>query len=246
MKLTMLYIILAVFLTLLFFLGEGIAGDIEKELAEIKKELSEVKRDVQEIKRILTEITKPPQPQEVQVEIDDDPIIGKVSAPLTLIEFSDYQCPFCARFSRETLPQIKKEYIDTGKVRYVFRDHPLPSHREAPKAAEAANCAGEQGKYWQMHDRLFEQQSRLSISDLKNHAKDINLSIEHFNQCLDSGKYANEIQKDLQDGQKAGVKGTPSFFLGKSTKDGKIIAYSIRGAQPFETFKGLIEEMLQR
>lgn len=245
MRLSIFYTAFILLFTLLFSV-EGCVAGVEDELSEIKKDLSEVKRDVQEIKKILTEITRPPQPQEVKVDIDDDPLLGNAGAPLTLIEFSDYQCPFCSRFSRETLPRIKKEYVDTGKVRYVFRDYPLPTHKEAPKAAEAANCAGDQGKYWQMHNRLFEQQSKISLSDLKNHAKDMGLNMEQFGQCLDSGKYIQEVQKDFQDGQKAGVGGTPTFFIGKTTKDGKITSYPIRGAQPFEAFKTMIEEMLRQ
>ena len=166
---------------------------------------------------------------------------------MTLIEFSDYQCPFCAQHFRETLPRIERVYINTGKVRYIFRDFPIVSrHREAFKAAEAARCADEQRKYWKMHDRLFTSPSALGFQDLSLHARAIGLDLEKFARCLIPGKYASKIQKDISEGLNAGVKGAPTFFLGLTDpNDSKIKALQvIRGAEPYNTFKEAIDKLL--
>lgn len=171
----------------------------------------------------------------VGISIDNDAVLGDDDAPITIIEFSDYECPFCTRFYLNTLPQIKSEYIDTGKVKLIYRDYPLGFHANAQKAAEAAECAGEQEKYYEMHDKLFDEGVDGGVSSFKQYAKEIGLNAEEFNECLDSGEMASEVQKDFQDGQRAGVQGTPTFFI-----NGKIL----KGAQPFEVFKQIIEEEL--
>lgn len=225
-------------------------GGMEEDVTEIKKDLSEVKKELQEIKRLLRSRSRgpaqPPTPSVSEASIDDDPILGDVDAPVTLIEFSDYKCPFCGRFFRNTFPRIKTDYIENGKVRYVFRDFPILSiHPQAQKAAEAAQCSGDQDKYWEMHDRIFENQQAMKVENLKGHAEKLSLNMEDFNRCLDGGKYAEEVKKDIQAGQKAGVRGTPSFILGKTTKDGKVKGRFIRGAQPYQAFKVAIESFLK-
>lgn len=160
---------------------------------------------------------------------------GKETAKVTMVEFSDFQCPYCGRYSSETFPKIDKEYIQTGKVRYVFHHYPLPFHQNAQKAAEATECAADQGKFWEMHDRLFVDQEKLAVADLKQYATTLNLRTSDFNACLDSGKYQNKVQDDLKLGQSVGVNGTPAFFI-----NGRLVS----GAQPFESFKQIIEEEL--
>ncbi len=177
----------------------------------------------------------PTQPSQVTASADDDAVLGKKDAPVTIIEFSDYQCPFCARFWSDTLPSIKSEYIDTGKVKLVYRDLPLTSiHPMAQKAAEAAECAGEKGDvaYYKMHDKIFENQASLSLDNLKAWAKELGYNIDS---CLDSGKMAAEVQKDTQDAQSAGGQGTPYFVI-----NGKPVS----GAQPFSNFKQVIDAEL--
>lgn len=228
---------------------------LNKEIEAIQQDLQEIKKTLEEIKVKMAETppvpTLPPPPneaapsqKETTVSMDDDPFQGSAAAPVVLIEFSDYQCPFCGRFFKNTYPELDREYIQTGKVKYVFRDYPLPFHQMAPKASEAANCSGDQGKYWEMHDKLFENQTALQVDKLREYAKALGLEMETFNACLDSSKYAGEVQKDLADGQNAGVSGTPTFFLGTS-EDGKTIqGKSIVGAQPFASFKRQIEMLL--
>lgn len=220
---------------------------IEEELKAIKKEIQDLRKDVEELKvKVAARQPAPaPEPQEVVVSINDDPVKGDMNAPITIIEFSDYQCPFCGRFYKTILPDIEKEYITTGKVRYVFRDFPLEFHKQAPKASEAANCAGDQGKYWEMHDKLFENQNNLMVDKLKQYATEIGVDSNSFNACLDSGKYASEIEADVADGTKAGVSGTPSFFIGKSQgKSKEITGKKVVGARPFPSFKQVIDQLL--
>jgi protein-disulfide isomerase len=177
----------------------------------------------------------------------DGPMKGSKDAVVTLVEFSDYECSFCGRHVRETLPSIQKEYIDTGKLKYVFRDFPLVTvHKDAFKAAEAAHCAGEQGRYWEMHDRLFFNQNILSPESFPIHAQVIKLDLLKFQVCLFGGKYAGTIQKNMAEGEKADVKSTPTFLLGltkPNASEMKVLKMLV-GAQPYANFKQAIEGLL--
>ncbi len=177
--------------------------------------------------------------------VDDDPILGEEDAPVTLIEFTDYQCPFCGRHFTDTYGQIKKEYIDTGKVKYIVRDYPLSFHPHAQKTAEATECADDQDKFWEMHDKIFETQATWSnaadvVPTLKQYAADLKLNTKTFNDCLDGGTHAGEVQKDMADGSAAGISGTPGFWV--LGPDGQ--SQSISGAVPFANFKQAIDSML--
>jgi protein-disulfide isomerase len=180
------------------------------------------------------------QPSKIVVSIDDDPVKGSKNAPITIVEFSDFQCPFCARFYAQTLPSIEENYIKTGKVKFIYRDFPLNFHQYAQKAAEAAECADEQGKFWEYHDILFQKQSEWSsagIEKLKEYAQNFGLDIAKFNECLDSGKYTGEVQKDYSDGSNYGVTGTPTFFIN---------GIEVVGAQPYSVFEQIIEQELNK
>ena len=164
-----------------------------------------------------------------------DHIRGDKNAPITLIEYSDFECPFCARF-RPTVDQILTEY--KGRVRLVYRHFPLRSiHSEAQKAAEASECAADQGKFWEMHDKLFDlnEAGSLALANMKLAAAELGFNTTSFNDCLDSGKYAQEVEKDYQDGLAGGVSGTPGSFL-----NGQYIA----GALPFAQIQPIIESLL--
>lgn len=163
-----------------------------------------------------------------------DPVRGAASAPVTIIEFSDYQCPFCGRVN-PTLEQVRQTYGD--KVKIVFKDFPLPTHPLAPKAAEAAHCAGEQGKYWEMHDQMFANQRALNVPELKQYAAGLGLDAAKFNQCLDSGKHAGLVTAGQAQGEKMGVNSTPTLYI-----NGRPLI----GAQPFDAFKAVIDEELAR
>lgn len=165
----------------------------------------------------------------IDVSVDDDPMLGNKNAKVTIIEFTDYQCPFCSRV-RPTIKQIMDQY--GNKVRYVLRDFPLNFHPQAKKAAEAATCAGDQDKYWDYSKILWANQRALDIPQLKKYAKQTGLDQTKFDECLDSNKYSAEVAKDMADGSKAGVTGTPSFFI-----NGQMLT----GARPYEQFKEIID-----
>ncbi len=180
-------------------------------------------------------------PSDVEVEAGDSPVKGKADAPVTIIEFSDYQCPFCERFFKQTLPLIEEQYIKTGKAKLVYKDFPLISiHPEAEKAAEAARCVREQKGdegYFKMHDKLFENQQELSVENYKKWARDLGVVGAKFDECLDKGKYTDAVEEELAYGEQLGVTGTPAFFI-----NGKMIS----GAQPFDVFKQAIDSALNR
>jgi protein-disulfide isomerase len=144
------------------------------------------------------------------------------------------------------LPQIEQEYIKTGKVKYVARDFPLGFHKDASKAAEAANCAADQDKFWDMYGRIFSNQKALGLKDLQQHAQDLGLDLPKFNQCLESGKYSAKIRKDLDDAQKAGITGAPTFLLGLTVpNDPKVkILKTLVGAKSYASFKEAIDSLL--
>jgi len=158
---------------------------------------------------------------------------GPANAPIEIIEFSDFQCPFCQR-ANPTVDQVLKTYGD--RVRFVYRHFPLGNHPNARPAAEAAQCAAEQGKFWEYHDRLFANPSKLGDGDLKQHAAALGLDTSKFNACFAAQKYKAQIDADVQAGQEAGVSGTPAFFV-----NGRMLS----GAQPFDAFKRLIDEELE-
>jgi protein-disulfide isomerase len=159
---------------------------------------------------------------------------GAASAPIEIIEFSDFQCPFCLR-ADPTVRQVLSTYGD--RIRFVYRHYPLPNHPMARPAAEAAACAGEQGKFWPYHDLLFANPSKLGDADLKQHAATLGLNAAQFNSCVDTHKPKAQIDTDVKEGEEAGVNGTPAFFI-----NGRMIS----GAQPFEVFKKIIDEELER
>ena len=222
---------------------------LRRELEEIRKGQSAIQKELETIKSLLQPRRPPPpvQPVNLVFSIDSGPFKGNKNARVTLIEFTDYQCPFCARHLFQTAPQIDKDYIQTGKVKYVLKDFPIASiHPQAFKGHEAAHCAGEQGKYWEMHGRLFGNQKAMAPKDLSQHAEAIKLDTPRFQQCLDNGQYAAKIRKSLEEGTKAGVQGTPTFFLGlPEANDAQVKAVRvIRGAQPFASFKTAIDGLL--
>jgi protein-disulfide isomerase len=215
---------------------------LKKELAQLKKELEEV-RTLAPIKQLLDQN----KPLDVTIDLGGSPAMGDADAALTLIEFSDFQCPYCGRHAQNTYPQLKKNYVEEGKLQYVFMDFPLRNHPQAPKAAEAAYCAGEQDRYWEMHDRLFSHQQELAEDLLPGHADSLGLDVAAFSTCLDSGKYADIVQTGLQHGQSVGVRGTPSFALGYTRDGGKSVRVVklLRGALPYNQFVTAFDDLTE-
>ena len=171
-------------------------------------------------------------------------MLGKSDAPLTLVEFTDYQCPFCGRFEATTFPEIKKNYIDTGKLRLILRDLPLDFHPFALKAAQSVHCAGDQGKFWEMKGLVFKNQNKIDVDSLAGYAKELLLNGDTFKSCMADGKHLKEIRDEAKYAQSLGITGTPTFILGKTAGDsveGKVIV----GAVPLEVFEANINAMLE-
>ena len=211
---------------------EQVKGDITKHLKQQKSEgarkafMDKLRAD-NKVETLLPPLLMP------QVEVAAvGPSKGEDKAPVTIVEFSDYECPYCSR-AEESVNKVMEAY--KGKVRVVFRDFPLPFHQKAPKAHEAALCAGDQNKYWDMHAKLFANQKALDLPQLKGYAKEIGVDTGKFDKCLDSGEKSKVVEESKKAGEEAGVSGTPAFFI-----NGRPLS----GAQPFEKFKEIIDHEL--
>lgn len=195
----------------------------------------------------------PPTPSSGKVSVDDDPVLGNKNAKVTMVEFSDYECPFCKRHFDQVYSLLKKDYIDTGKVKLVFRDYPLSFHDPmATYEAKAALCARDQGgdsAYFKFHDAIFAKTTSngngLTKDQVYQMASDLGLNQANLKSCADSDKYDAEIKKDVADGGAAGVSGTPSFIVGKSNPSGTIDGQLIVGAQPYSAFQAVIDALLK-
>jgi protein-disulfide isomerase len=166
--------------------------------------------------------------------VGDDPAFGPEDAPVTIVEFSDYQCPYCIMWHEQVYHQLISNY--GNKIRFVYRDFPLTQiHPGAEPSAEAADCANEQDKYWEYHDALFSGNYDLTRDGFLKIASDLGMDTQAFTTCIDSGKYASEVQSDLQDGSSIGVQSTPTFFIN---------GFQVVGAQPYSTFKNVIDQIL--
>ena len=220
---------------------ERIRVDLDKVHTQIRDYLREQKVEAQKnsffkslrSKAKITTYLKPPPVYRADVQFNGAPIRGAEKAPVTIVKFEDFQCPYC-KTVQPTFNDLLKKY--DGKLRIVHKDLPLEAiHPLARQSAEAARCAGEQGKFWEYHDKLYSYSPKLSIEELKSYAKEVGLDVASFDQCFTSGKYRAVVQKDLNDGAQLGLTGTPAFFI-----NGR----EISGAQPLEAFSGIIDEEL--
>ncbi len=224
-----------------------------RKLDELQAEVRNLKAEVAGLRRALVQASEAAtaaaagQPSTVtRIALDGkDPVLGSPSAQVAVVEFSDFQCPYCGRFQADTFAQLKKAYVDTGKIKYVFRDFPLVLHEQARGAAIAAHCAGRQDAYWKMHDALFTQQQRLGPELYKELAVSLKLEPSAFASCLKDATAAAEVDGDLAYGQSVGVQGTPSFFVGRIEKGQVVDAKAISGAKPFTVFAQAIDPLLK-
>lgn len=173
-----------------------------------------------------------------------DPIeysLGRGDAPLTIVEFTDYQCPYCRRFEAETFPRLKHEWIDTGKVRFIVRDLPLPIHAAAPFGAEVAHCAGAQGKFWPMHEALLRKDQQLNQAQVLPLAAMLGLNTTQLWACVSGNRYEEAITRNMEQASEAGIQGTPGFIIGRSA-GGELTGLRLQGAQPY----GVFDDVLRR
>lgn len=182
----------------------------------------------------------------VELRLDPaEPALGKLTAPLTMVEFTDYQCPYCRRFQAEVFPRLKHDYIDTGKLRFIARDLPLEIHAAAQPAAEAAHCAGEQGRFWEMHAALLGGPKDLLEGGIEARAKAVGLDLPRFRTCVAQGKYAHVIEAHVREADAVGITGTPGFIIGYAAH-GELTGQRIEGAAPYESFDSYLRELLAR
>ena len=230
------------------------AASTKDEIKALSAQVEAMQKDLTEIKAMLKAgagVAKPSGVtafKEQTISIGESPYKGAIDATVTLIEYSDYQCPYCARNYRDVMPALVAEYVDTGKLKFVMRENPIPSlHRNAMNASLAALCAGDQGKYWEMHDIMFDNQKTLDVANLRDYAGKIGTNVTEFNDCLNSKKHEKRIAEDIRSGTNMGVSGTPGFVLGltdSNDPDKAMLTVYIKGAQPLASFKQAIDGLL--
>jgi protein-disulfide isomerase len=210
-------------------------------------------RELQQIRLLLERLERqeraavPPArrgpPLRARVSVADRPSLGEPDAPVTLVAFVDYECPFCRKFFRTTYQRLKEDYVDPGRVRLVVKDLPLELHKLARRAAQAAHCAGEQDAFWPMHDRLLAGEAGLNEGALRSYAEGAGLDPERFRGCLGSGRHLGQIDADIAEAKAAGISGTPAFVIGPSDEEA-VEGVHVRGALPLRVFKGHIDRLL--
>lgn len=232
------------------------ASSVPMAMAEglSKEQGDQILQELRNIRLLLQQQQMRAQPQRLakpvvtrgKVNTKGSPYLGRKNAPITLVEFTDYQCPYCKRFYDNTFEQLKKAYIDTGKLRFVSRNLPLPFHPYAEGAALAAACAGDQGKvnYWKMRDTLFSHSPALQSDQVEGYAKELGLNMRSFNKCVADKKHLDRIKQDMEDAKAIGITGTPSFLLSSGSGD-VVEGEKLVGAQPFAAFDARIKALLQ-
>ena len=217
-----------------------------------EKQADEILKELRAIRQLLERLTPPSPPaapapradEHVTFSVPAGPILGRADAPVTIVEYTDLECPFCHQFHTTTFAEIKKAYIDTGKVRFVSRDFPLGFHAHAKSAAIASRCAGEQGKYWEFRSVLASNADKLFPAAVLGYAGASGLNVKAFQSCLAADKFAAAMQKDLDEATAVGVSGTPTFVIGK-TAPGTMDGSKIVGALPFAAFEQKIRALLE-
>ena len=245
-------------LCLVVALSTGCGQTNREDQVRMQKEIDELKEGQRQIQEQLKNLnvnqplkrvspTKSETPFDIDVDKSSPESKGNDRARVAIVEFSDFQCSYCLGFVTQTLPQLDKDYIRSGKVKYFFRNLPqTPGHPNAFRAAEAGHCAAEQGKFWQAHDRFFANQNTLNPNDWLTHAHALGLDVSKFDVCLESGKFDDAIKKDIDEAQSLGIEGTPAFLIGVVAPNGKTVSVRkvILGADPYDSFKQTLDELL--
>jgi protein-disulfide isomerase len=229
---------------------------LRREVQALKEQQAQMQRELTAIKNFLQTLIQPRQQAGnelpgivgVTVPTEGEPALGSATAKVTVMEVSDYHCPFCKRQTQQTFPQLREEFINAGKVRYVFVDYPIAQlHPLAHRAHEAAACAGDQGKFWEMHASLFTQPPSKSDSELTGQANSLGLDMTKFSSCLSSGRHTAAVKASVSRMEQLGIAGTPMTLIGLTPAPGqpmKIVKY-VYGAKPYSEFKDAIQSLLQ-
>jgi protein-disulfide isomerase len=229
----------------------GSAPPPPAEEAMTKKQGDAILEELRQIRKLLERLpaapaaaaARPPVDERVKVGVGSLPPLGNRDATVTIVEFTDYQCGFCQRLHMTAYADMKRDYVDTGKVKYVSRDLPLAMHANALSAAHAARCAGEQGKFWEMRDKLIVNANALGADRYNALATELTLDRPRFEKCVADQKYKAEIDKDVADAVAAGVNGTPTFVIGRAVGS-EVDGTRVVGAQPYAAFESKLKELL--
>lgn len=231
--------------------SEWQAEELFTQIAELRtknqalqKELDELKEEVAILKQVVSKSENPM--IDAKEMLENNPILGDKNAPLVIIEFTDFQCPFCKKYDLTTFSKLKEGYIDTGKIQYVVRDFPLSFHSHAKLAAIAAKCAGEQKNYWPMRHKIFEHQRDLSKEKLIGFADSLKLKNQAFVKCLDDPKQTDEVEKDMAYADRIGIQSTPSFILARKESGRLLDIKVVSGAQSYRRFSQLLDAFLAK
>ncbi len=223
---------------------------LRKDVKTLQDQQQQIISQLNDIKQLLAAnaaarpAPQPPAPPSA-LATKDESFRGENGASVAIVEYADFECPYCGQYEHEVYPQISKDYIQTGKVKYFYRDLPLLMHPHAVIAARAAHCAGEQGKYWEMHDSLFARQNTIREADMPGRAQELGLDTAKFSECLSSDRYTDQIKQSATEAQKMGIGGTPTFFIGKVDPNGEVTNLkTIIGTRPYDVFKSAIDDAL--
>jgi protein-disulfide isomerase len=219
-------------------------GISRRQADDILNELRQIRHLLEEGGGAGRQAQGKPEAARAKLNLKGVQMMGSANAPVTLVEFTDFQCPFCQSFHVNTFSELKKEFIDTGKVRFYSRDLPLDFHKDAMRAAQAGRCASDQKKFWELRSVMAANPDKLDMASLLAAADKLKLDVAAFKSCVESDKYKNAVQTDLMDGLRLGIGGTPSFVIGKSTADG-VDGEVVEGALPVAAFSARINSLLQ-
>ncbi len=222
----------------------------QKDEGITREQAQEILNELRQIRQLLERqqqpqkaaAAAPEQPARAKLSLQGFQMLGNKNAPMTIVEFTDYQCPFCQRFHATTFPEIRKNYIDTGTARFFSRDLPLDFHANAMRAAQAARCAGDQGQFWALRDIMEDNPDKLDMESLVADARGLKMDADAFRKCVESEKYKNAVQTDVMEAFKIGANGTPTFVIGKSTPDG-VDGELVVGALPYPVFDQKLKEL---
>jgi protein-disulfide isomerase len=246
------------FFLCLVALSTGCGQSNREDQVRMQKDINELKEGQRQLQEQIKQLqgqqlpkrvspTKSETPFDIEVDKNSPESKGNERARVAIIEFSDFQCSYCLGFVTQTLPQLDRDYIRSGKIKYFFRNLPqTPGHPNAFRAAEAGHCAAEQGKFWPAHDRFFANQNTLNPNDWLTHAHALGLDVSKFDVCLESGKFDDAIKKDIDEAQSLGIEGTPAFLIGLMAPNGKTVNVRkvILGADPYDSFKQTLDQLL--
>jgi protein-disulfide isomerase len=219
---------------------------LKDAVARLNAQQQQILDSLDELKRMIKGPGQPALKPPPTMSVTGEPFRGQPSATLAIIEYADFQCPFCRRFERDVYPQIRDNYINTGKVKYFHRDMPLPFHEGAMPAARATHCASEQGKFWEMHDSLLGDAASLGAADIDERAGRLGLNVSALDECISSDRFADIIQRSVAEATQMQISGTPTFIIGTLDAQGKLMSVkkTVVGAYPFDTFKTALDPLL--